>query len=530
MASELTQQSVLDFLQERGGNATNAELLEHFQAVLSSEEPRRKAAARQAFKTYVDHVAFVKTERGVKHVRVKKRFRGSTRGGCGGAESPGSLGPNAAPGPQVSGDDAAPRAPTPGAGSGSEKARVPRFVPAESPAERTEQNRAQLEFVRLVEDVDSAGMGNRGSFRPSRSVQVQQGGPAIPKITVDEALPLPDEEAEFDLPGPEGAGLSPTTRRAETPGSPKASNAVDDESRLSLSESEDNVTPTHGRKHFIQVMINSSPEVRRSVSLRNSVHRSSRRNSDSSQVSAGVEDDRMSVTLDPVEHEWMLCASDGEWSSLRRLLTEEPSLVQKKDFVTGFTCLHWAAKQGKHELMALILHFAKEHKVPISVDVRSNMGYTPLHVAAMHNHMEVVKLLVGAFNADVEVRDYSGRKACQYLANSASVDIQDIIGAYKQSESENTDRRGEGRWRFSKVLQSNLRPQLLNEDSLEAEGQPREKPIRRRASFNMIKPKMQKLRLRASQIVHSASFNDSDNVDVFRRGSFKSRPHTHFFG
>ncbi|XP_037552317.1 ankyrin repeat domain-containing protein SOWAHC-like [Nematolebias whitei] len=525
MASELTQESVLDFLQERGGKATNAELLEHFKAVLSAEEPRRRAAVRQAFKTYVDHVAFVKTERGVKHVRVKKRFRGST---CSGAESPG----DAAPVRQVSGDDAAPRAPTPGAGSGNEKARVPRFVAAESLAERTEQNRARLEFVRLVEDVDSAGMGNRGSVkRPSRSVKVQQGEPAIPKITVDEALPLPDEEAALDLPGPEGTGLGPKKRPVETPGSPKASNAVDDESRVSLSESEGNVTPTHSRKHFIQVMINSSPEVRRSASLRNSVHRSSRRNSDSSsQVSTVVEDDGMTVTLDPVEHEWMLCASDGEWTSLRRLLAEEPSLVQKKDFVTGFTCLHWAAKQGKHELMALILHFAKEHKVPISVDVRSNMGYTPLHVAAMHNHMEVVKLLVGAFNADVEVRDYSGRKACQYLANSASVDIQDIVGAYKHSESENTDRRGEGRWRFSKVLQPSLRPQLLNDDSLEAAGQPGEKPIRRRSSFNVIKPKMQKLRLRASQIVHSASFNDGDNVDVFRRGSFKSRPHTHFFG
>lgn len=522
MAGELTQESVLDFLQERGGKATNAELLDHFRAELSAEEPRRKTAARQAFKTYVDRVAFVKTESGVKHVCVKKRFRGSS---CGGAESPRGPGPKAASGRQVSGgDDAAPRTPGGDAGSGNEtKPRVPRFLAAESVlAERAEQNRAQLEFVRIAEDVDGwAGMGNRGSSRsPSRSLKVQQGQPAIPTITVHEALPLPEEEAAFDRPGSERTGLSPKKKRqAETP---KASSAVDDRSRLSLSESEGDATPTH--RHFIQGMVDSSPEVRRHASLRNSVHRSDA----ASQASASVEDD-VYVTLDPVEHEWMLCASDGEWASLQRLLAEEPSLVQKKDFVTGFTCLHWAAKQGKHELMALILRFAKEHKVPVSVDVRSNMGYTPLHVAAMHNRMEVVKLLVGAFNADVEVRDYSGRKACQYLANGASLDIQDIIGAYRHSESENPDRRGEGRWRFSRVLQSSLRLQS-NVDSLEVEGRPREKAVRRRSSFNMIKPKVQKLRLRASQIVHSASFNDGDNVDVFRRGSFKSRPHTHLFG
>ncbi|XP_013886146.1 ankyrin repeat domain-containing protein SOWAHC [Austrofundulus limnaeus] len=506
MAGELTRESVLGFLKERGGKA---EFLQHFGAALSAEEPREKAAARRAFKSSVDGVSVVRTETGDTHLCVKEKLRGGS-----GADSPASLAPEADPSPQVSpGDDAAP----PGSGSGSDRERVPRFFAADSfLTGQTERNRARLESVCLAEEddeeeevfCDSCGMGNVGSVtRKEQQVEAD-----LPRITVCEALPRPEQEAASDLPGPETPetpetpGLSPTQRCAGTPGSPGPSH-------LSVSESEGSVTPTPSRRRFIRAMMSSSPEVRRSV------HLASRPSSDS----LGSLDDRTPVTLDPAEHEWMMSASDGEWADLHRLLVAEPGLVQKRDFVTGFTCLHWAAKQGKPELLARILDFAEEHGVPAGVDARSSMGYTPLHVAAMHGHVEVVKLLVGAFSADVELRDHSGRRACQYLAHSASVDIRDIAGAHEPPEDH--DRRGqEGRWRFSRVLQSNLKPtRLFSDDPLQAEAR-----VRRRSSFSVMKPKLP--RLRTSQIVHSSSFNHRDNVDVSRKASFRSRPHTHFLG
>lgn len=106
-------------------------------------------------------------------------------------------------------------------------------------------------------------------------------------------------------------------------------------------------------------------------------------------LSSATDEDCASVTLDPLEHEWMLCASDGLWDSLQPLLAVEPCLVAKRDFVTGFTCLHWAAKQGKAELLSQLLAFAKENAIPVNVNVRSSAGYTPLHLAAMHGHTQV---------------------------------------------------------------------------------------------------------------------------------------------
>ncbi|KAK2856678.1 hypothetical protein Q5P01_005413 [Channa striata] len=273
---------------------------------------------------------------------------------------------------------------------------------------------------------------------------------------------------------------------------------------IGMSRSDSNITPKCRRRHFLQA--NSLPEVRRSMGMQSSICRD---NSDSaSLVSSILDDDRVSATLDPLEDEWMMTTSDGEWGKLSHLLTIKPSLILRKDFVTEFTCLHWAAKLGKPEVIALIQNFANQHNVTIRVDVQSNNGYTPLHIASMHNHMEVVKLLVGAY-----IRDYSGRKACQYLTDNVSMDIRDIIGAYEQSESENTNHREEGRWRLSKVLKTNLKEKLL----------------RRQASLSRMNPKLQK-QMRISQIVHSISFSDTEETNGSRKASFKSRPKTHFFG
>uniref|UniRef100_A0A674EQC1 Sosondowah ankyrin repeat domain family Cb n=1 Tax=Salmo trutta TaxID=8032 RepID=A0A674EQC1_SALTR len=412
MATECTQEAVVQFLTERGGRVKNQIFIDYFKAGFP-EDPDQKAIAREKFKGYVDNVAFVKLENGVKVVCLKKKYRVSLK------------------------------------------------------------------------------LSSAGDVRSWETTA--------------------NEEAQQEISPGSGYGTDNATR-ARPP----------DISGIIL----------EGKIVERALMMNSSLQVRRSMVLRNS--------DSTSVVSSTTDEDGASVTLDPLEHEWMMCASDGQWESLRRLLSCEPNLVMKKDFVTGFTCLHWAAKQGKQELLALIVNFAKQHTVPININARSSAGYTPLHLAAMHNQVEVVKLLVGAYDADVEARDYNGKKACQYLTNSVAVDIRDIIGAGGgggDSGSENTDDGDGGRWRLSKVLQSNLMPPKLHSHSEEntgdGEDQARQKPLLRKSSFSKMRPKLQKIRFRSSQIVHSTSFTahcETEELSGSRKSSFKSRPMSNLFG
>ncbi|KAJ0009500.1 hypothetical protein NQD34_001202 [Periophthalmus magnuspinnatus] len=470
-----SQEAILNFLRQRGGRVPNTELVEHFKSIFPSD-PKKKAAVRELFKGYVDSVAYVKTENGVKHVCLKKKFREDTLNQEKSQREDSG---------QVSGRDVTRAGHASGMQTSSRlnHAQVPHVLETLRNDTRA-QNHCNASEVE--EDDSCDAMGNKESVKRENRDSKREDKVEIPVITLSQPSPQPVQEPVFVLP------------------------ELDDG------------TPKSSREHFLEVMMCSSPQVRLNIDLR----RLSRSDSDSASISScNLEEDRNSATLDPLEHEWMMCASDAEWGSLQRLLNDDPGLVLKKDFVTGFTCLHWAAKQGKPELIALIINFAKQHNVPVSVDVRSSTGYTPLHLAAMHSHMDVVKLLVGAYNADVEVRDYSGRKACQYLTDNVSVDIRDIIGAY-EIETENKPASAGKRWRFNKVLQVKpLRRLNSTGDSDTLDGGAREAPLRRRSSLSRMKPKLQKLKWRTSQLVHSSTFHGAEDLE-----KRKARPKTHYFG
>ncbi|CAM9521532.1 unnamed protein product [Lampetra fluviatilis] len=136
------------------------------------------------------------------------------------------------------------------------------------------------------------------------------------------------------------------------------------------------------------------------------------------------------LALEPVEHEWIVSAARGDWSNLHGLLLGEPSLALRRDPLTGYTALHWAAKHGKADMVPVLVAAAESSAgTADDVNVRSHGGYTALHLAAMHGHTDVAKMLVGAYEANVNARDYSGRKPWYYLCQDASWEIRELLEA-----------------------------------------------------------------------------------------------------
>ncbi|XP_009470587.1 PREDICTED: ankyrin repeat domain-containing protein SOWAHD [Nipponia nippon] len=109
----------------------------------------------------------------------------------------------------------------------------------------------------------------------------------------------------------------------------------------------------------------------------------------------------LSLALDPLEHEWLLTVAQGDADNIVRLLDLDPSLLTRKDFVTGFTALHWLAIHGHHE------NFIQGHEL-------------------------LIKVLVGAYGADTSRRDHNGRKAWQYLKADTSRELKELAGALEE--------------------------------------------------------------------------------------------------
>ena len=136
-----------------------------------------------------------------------------------------------------------------------------------------------------------------------------------------------------------------------------------------------------------------------------------------------------------MEHAWMLAAVDGNYEDIFEFIADDPYLLTRRDFISGFSVLHWLAKSGHGETLAKLLRHAENAGSPADVNLRGSGGLTPLHVASMHGRFMVVKLLVGAFGAKVDVMDYNGRRAWQYLGGNAPLEMKELLGAWDEEHS-----------------------------------------------------------------------------------------------
>uniref|UniRef100_A0A803YGU5 Sosondowah ankyrin repeat domain family member B n=1 Tax=Meleagris gallopavo TaxID=9103 RepID=A0A803YGU5_MELGA len=138
---------------------------------------------------------------------------------------------------------------------------------------------------------------------------------------------------------------------------------------------------------------------------------------------------RPTVPLSRRAHTWLVAVSAGRWANVRGLFLEEPELALQRDFVSGFTVLHWLAKHGDGPGLQELAKAARQAGLALDVDARSGCGYTPLHLAAIHGHTLVIKVLVLQLGCQVQVRDGSGRRPWEYLGSSTSGEIWQLLQA-----------------------------------------------------------------------------------------------------
>lgn len=124
--------------------------------------------------------------------------------------------------------------------------------------------------------------------------------------------------------------------------------------------------------------------------------------------------------IDPLEKEWMMGAVVCNMDLLHRMIMSDSSIINKKDFVYGYTALHWAAKNGRCDVISgLAMNGA-------NLNIKSNGGFTPLHLAAQTGHNNAIKLLI-EHGGKVNARDHSGRRPVDILSAKASESTRTLL-------------------------------------------------------------------------------------------------------
>ncbi|AQK55927.1 E3 ubiquitin-protein ligase XBAT32 [Zea mays] len=103
-------------------------------------------------------------------------------------------------------------------------------------------------------------------------------------------------------------------------------------------------------------------------------------------------------------------ARDGDLQEARALLQYNPRLARYSTFGGRNSPLHYAAAQGHHEIVSLLLESGVE------INLRNYRGQTALMQACQYGHWEVVQTLI-LFNANVHRTDYlNGGTALHFAA------------------------------------------------------------------------------------------------------------------
>lgn len=137
------------------------------------------------------------------------------------------------------------------------------------------------------------------------------------------------------------------------------------------------------------------------------------------------------VPLEQAEHDWLVKLAAGQWDLVYALLLKDAHLAEKRDFMSGFTALHWATKCGNSKMVSKIIEVSRKFGNGINVNTKSHGGYTPLHIAAIHHQEYIITQLVEYYGADIRVRDNCGKRPYHYLHKGVRDEVRELLGEPK---------------------------------------------------------------------------------------------------
>lgn len=408
----LTQECILSFLLDRGGKVKNSELLNNFRSQISCSDPAEKQHNRDLFKKLVNSVAVVKQVDGVKFVAVKKRYQDFVK----------DVAHDASQKPHM--DDS----------FSSRNASFSCASPHRAESAGVIYSDIENNNTRYPSDMrdkrySDASAGSVRETRPlSRNISADTTTVKVLNISGDQASRARKSGAVFAViavkspprdsaPAPREGSLS-QAHQQESPNKPIA--LVTKVSTLNSCKKGAPSDPQCWKSRQTEDMQPSGfPQARPQM-------RTTKQGDDAK--------DSESVPLEPLAHEWLVKCAAGLWGQIYGLLLQDTRLAQKKDFMSGFTALHWAAKDGNKEMIHKLMEVSRKKGACVNVNSKAHGGYTPLHIAAIHGHAEVMLLLVQTYGASVNQRDNDGKKAFHYLGAGASAEVRALLGGLQQSK------------------------------------------------------------------------------------------------
>lgn len=401
---ELTQESVLSLLIAEGGKVKKADLVGKFKGAVDCDDPAEKERNRQLFKTFVNNVAFVKDIDGVRHVVVRKTYQHLLEDAHTEDKEIQLTGEQQRPPaqrqmvnmPEDAGEESS-------AISGPDQEQLGEIcenpTDSMSPIQLALQ-RSQYKSIRVKRmlniEVESPEANKENFTRRDEPTNIKSKPYALPLRMPPAVTRVEIHKLKGDL--------------EDLPESPK----LDAFRNKRRPPSVETVSPV------------SSPQLR---AVKNT------------KVSEEPSETRIPsvVPLEQSEHEWLVKCAAGHWTQVYGMLMRDNELAEKRDFMSGFTALHWAAKCGNSEMLMKIIELSRLGGVDIDINAKTHGGYTPLHIAALHDQGYILAMLVGEYGADVSIRDNCGKKAYHYLCEGASETLREMLCEPKAPPAPNRD-------------------------------------------------------------------------------------------